>query len=162
MMIHATEPPDRDFNEFVAELQRVCPSAVYDSGILTPVPRLSLRRRIELLRQLPDNAGVDALVAAWRRAAPDVEPEERRRFEELDELARLCNAELERIGLTPEDRAWIHAGWDHAPTRATYEKWLADLHRLPTGMGAPAYCAYLGFDYEQIRRQIGLIGPDAV
>ncbi|HTL95576.1 MAG TPA: hypothetical protein VL157_08535 [Gemmatimonadaceae bacterium] len=56
-----------DSRGFFAELERVCPEAA--SGLAVagpPPPMLSLRDRVRVLRTLPDNAGVDAFLAAWR------------------------------------------------------------------------------------------------
>lgn len=55
------------FADFFAELTRVCPEAANGLAVSgEPLPMLSLQQRIEILRALPDNAGVDAFVAAWR------------------------------------------------------------------------------------------------
>lgn len=57
------------FADFFAELTRVCPEAANGLAVSEPLPMLSLQQRIDLLRALPDNAGVDAFVAAWRSFA---------------------------------------------------------------------------------------------
>jgi hypothetical protein len=61
-----TDPLLRDHEDFIAELNRVCPEAVSGLAIAgPPPPMLSLRERVDLLRTLPDNAGVDAFMRAW-------------------------------------------------------------------------------------------------
>lgn len=56
----------RDHEDFIAELKRVCPEAVTGLAIAGPPPPvLSLRQRVNLLRTLPNNAGVDAFLRAW-------------------------------------------------------------------------------------------------
>ena len=75
--------------------------------------------------------------------------------EELQLLRRywhLWDAELDRLGLSREDQAWIHAGTDLRLTEELAEAWLAELRSLPTAMGPVAYCAHLGFDYAQAKR----------
>lgn len=58
------------FEEFFVEVQRVCPGAADGRAVLNErLPNLSFRDRIELLRALPDNAGVAAVLAAWRAFA---------------------------------------------------------------------------------------------
>lgn len=83
------------------------------------------------------------------------EPDARKEIAEMEPVARLCDAELERIGLSTEDRLWIHSGSDVKPTKELFEKWLAELRGLPTGMGAVAYCAYRGFDYIEMKASLG-------
>jgi hypothetical protein len=62
----------RDMNEFFAELERVCPEAAEGLAIGGPSPpQLTVRERIELLKTLPDNAGVDRFLAAWYAARPN-------------------------------------------------------------------------------------------
>ena len=68
----ADSPDEEDFTTFIAELERVCPEAVTGLAVAgPPLPILSLRHRVEILRSLPDDAGVDALIAAWRSFASD-------------------------------------------------------------------------------------------
>ena len=56
----------RDMNEFFAELERVCPEAATGLAIDgPPPPPLTVRERIELLKTLPDKAGVDRFLDAW-------------------------------------------------------------------------------------------------
>src|ERR1041385_7804252 len=55
-----------EFIEYRLELARVCPEAA--DGLVFPgsqPPALSHRHRIEILRTLPDGAGIDAFLAAW-------------------------------------------------------------------------------------------------
>jgi hypothetical protein len=60
------DPLVRDHEAFIAELNRVCPEAVSGLAIAgPPPPMLSLRERVNLLRTLPDNAGIDAFMRAW-------------------------------------------------------------------------------------------------
>jgi hypothetical protein len=62
----------RDMNEFFAELERVCPEAANGLAINgPPPPPLTVRERIELLKTLPDHAGVDRFLNAWYAARPD-------------------------------------------------------------------------------------------
>jgi hypothetical protein len=64
----------RDINEFFAELERVCPEAADGLAIGgPPPPQLTVRERIELLKTLPDNAGVDRFLAAWYAARPNLD-----------------------------------------------------------------------------------------
>jgi len=53
--------------EFYVEAKRVCPEAANGQSVLGErLPNLSFRDRIEILRALPDNAGVAAVLVAWR------------------------------------------------------------------------------------------------
>jgi hypothetical protein len=55
-----------EFAEYLAELVRVCPQAA--DGLVfagSPPPALSRRDRTEILRSLPNGAGIDAFLAAW-------------------------------------------------------------------------------------------------
>jgi hypothetical protein len=74
----------------------------------------------------------------------------------------LCEAELDRLGISREDQNWIHAGSGVSPTKEGYEGWLTELRALPTGMGVAAYCAYLGFDYVEMKRATALPNRDVV
>ena len=59
-----------DSKAFFAELERVCPQAANGLAVAgPPPPMVSLRDRVQVLRTLPDNAGVDAFLAAWREFA---------------------------------------------------------------------------------------------
>jgi len=63
-----TVPPDparAEFAEYVSELYRVCPEAADGLFFPDPPPALSHRHRIEILRTLPDGAGVDVFHHAW-------------------------------------------------------------------------------------------------
>ena len=66
----------------------------------------------------------------------------------------LVAAELRRIGVSDEDQLWIHAGSDKRPTAALYQEWIDELRALPTDLGVEAYCAWLGFDYESMKREL--------
>ena len=60
---------DPEFEEFMAELTRVCPEAIDGLAIGgPPPPPLSQRQLIDLLRTLPDNAGLDGFLNAWYNA----------------------------------------------------------------------------------------------
>ena len=73
----------------------------------------------------------------------------------IREFEPLCEAELTRIGISEEDQRWIHAGiGGSAPSRDQYQAWLDRLRALPTDMGPEAYCAWLGFDYQQRKRML--------
>lgn len=63
-------------------------------------------------------------------------------------------AELRRIGVSEADARWIHAGSDRAPTEELLAANLAALRALPTGMGVVAYCAWLGFDHDEAKREL--------
>jgi len=65
-------------------------------------------------------------------------------------------AELRRIGVSDEDQLWIHAGSDKRPTAALYQEWIDELRALPTDLGVEAYCAWLGFNYESMKRELFL------
>jgi hypothetical protein len=66
-MIDPADPLAADFHAFIAELERVCPEAVDGLAYAgPPLSILTLRQRVDLLRQLPDDAGVEAFVAAWQ------------------------------------------------------------------------------------------------
>jgi len=55
-----------EFAEYLAELIRVCPEAA--DGLVfpgSPPPALSRRDRTQLLRSLPDGAGIPAFLTAW-------------------------------------------------------------------------------------------------
>ena len=81
----------------------------------------------------------------------------------LQHYEPLCEAELDRLGISPEDQNWIHAGsGGTSPTKEGYEGWLTKLRALPTGMGAAAYCAYLGFDYVEMKRATALPNGDDI
>lgn len=59
-----------EFEEFFVEVKRVCPEAADGRAVLHErLPDLRFRDRIEILRALPDNAGVAAVLAAWRAFA---------------------------------------------------------------------------------------------
>jgi hypothetical protein len=59
-----------DFNAFIVELERECPEAGDGLAITgSAPPMLSLRHRVEVLRTLHDNAGIDAFLEAWRSFA---------------------------------------------------------------------------------------------
>lgn len=59
-----------ELEEFIVEAKRVCPEAADGRAVLRErLPNLSFRDRIEILRALPDNAGVAAVLAAWRAFA---------------------------------------------------------------------------------------------
>src|SRR5262249_44992412 len=65
-MNDSSNPITPEFVGFLFELFRVCPEAA--DGLVFPgeqPPALSVRYRIEILRTLPDQAGVDAFLAAW-------------------------------------------------------------------------------------------------
>ena len=63
-------------------------------------------------------------------------------------------AELRRIGVSEEDQLWIHAGSDKRPTATLYQEWLGQLRALPSNLGVESYCAWLGFDYESMKREL--------
>ena len=69
----------------------------------------------------------------------------------------LISAELRRIGVRAEDERWIHAGSSQPPTEQLAQANLAAVRALPTGMGVRAYCRWLGFDYDEAKRQLN--GP---
>jgi hypothetical protein len=68
-----TDQPNQlaaDFSEFIRELERVCPEAAGGLAVAgTPPPMLSLRDRVIVLRTLPNDAGVEAFLDAWRSFA---------------------------------------------------------------------------------------------
>ena len=66
----------------------------------------------------------------------------------------LLDAELRRLGVSEDDQRWIHAGSDQVPTTALLERELLALRSLPDGIGPRAYCRYLGFDYDQAKRDL--------
>jgi hypothetical protein len=69
-MADESDPVIADSRAFFAELERVCPEAANGLAVAGPLPpMLSLRDRVQVLRALPDNAGVDAFLAAWREFA---------------------------------------------------------------------------------------------
>ena len=77
--------------------------------------------------------------------------------EELALLERyfpLIEAELRRVGVSEEDQGWIHAGSDQRPTEDLLEGELRRLQSLPTAWGVRAYCQWLGFDYDQAKREL--------
>ena len=74
-----------DKHEFFAELERVCPEARgRDAGLAdvrsTAPQSLSHSELAEILRTLPDNAGVDAVMRAWSTAMPNLTERERERL----------------------------------------------------------------------------------
>ena len=75
LLFRMTEEDDsliRELNEFAAEVERVCPEAANGLAIGgAPPPPLSRRQLISLLKQLPDNAGADRLMAAWYATSAD-------------------------------------------------------------------------------------------
>ena len=78
---------------------------------------------------------------------------ERALFERYEPLIQ---AELRRIGVSEADEQWIHAGsGGHLELNADmFEAHLTDLRALPTSLGVVGYCAYLGFDYENTKREL--------
>jgi len=61
-----------DMHELHAELERVCPEAKEGLAVAGPrPPRLSHAELADVLRALPDNAGVDAVRRAWSEAVPN-------------------------------------------------------------------------------------------
>ena len=58
-----------EYNEFVAELERVCPDAANGLAADSPLPAISRRDLITVLRGLPGNAGVDVFISAWQAFA---------------------------------------------------------------------------------------------
>ena len=83
-----TERPDarlREAEEFLDELQRVCPEGADDVAVIVGDPRQ--REQIEVLRSLPDNAGVAAFETAWAAAL-------RNKSHSTDSGSRMPNEEL--------------------------------------------------------------------
>lgn len=73
-----------DKHEFFAELERVCPEArrggVGDglADVRSTAPSsLSHSELADILRTLPDNAGVDAVMRAWSAITPKLDERER-------------------------------------------------------------------------------------
>jgi hypothetical protein len=141
-----SEDEDRrvaEFEEFEAELERVCPEAVGGLVVRAPKPPACLSRAelIALLRTLPDNAGAEAFLDAWYAAAPAGEPPE---FSAEEKAVRRAYAtELERV--CPADE-WteppfgflLPGGLEHA---------VAVLRSLPDRAGVLAFVRALGIPY---------------
>jgi hypothetical protein len=65
-MANEPDPDTAEFIEYLTELARVCPDAADGLVFLgAPPPSLSRRYRIQILRTLPDRAGVAVFLAAW-------------------------------------------------------------------------------------------------
>lgn len=61
-----------DMHELHAELERVCPEAQEGLAVAGPrPPRLSHAELADVLRALPDDAGVEAVRRAWSEAVPN-------------------------------------------------------------------------------------------
>ena len=58
-----------EHSEFLRELERVCPEAANGLAADLPLPMLSQRDRIRVLRGLSSNAGVSAFIAAGQAFA---------------------------------------------------------------------------------------------
>ncbi len=124
-----------EFDEFLTELQRVCPDLVKGFAVAahTPPPPLSWVELAALLRTLPDNAGEDVFLDAWYAAGPGEEPPQLSNEEKS--LQRAYVAELERV--CPADE-WteppfgfgLPGGLEHA---------VAVLRSLPDRAGALAF-----------------------
>lgn len=63
----------------------------------------------------------------------------------------LVNAELQRIGFTDDDFRYLGSGGEF--TRASLEAHLAELRKIPSGIGAIAYYARSGVDFAAIKRE---------
>jgi hypothetical protein len=72
----------------------------------------------------------------------------------LQRYMPLISAELRRIGVSAEDERWIHAGTTQRPTEELAKANLAAVRALPSGMGVRAYCKWLGFDYDEAKREL--------
>jgi hypothetical protein len=64
-MSEPSDPYIAEFTEYLSQLVRVCPGAADGLVFPNPPPALSRVHRIEILRSLPDAAGIDALHTAW-------------------------------------------------------------------------------------------------
>lgn len=69
----------------------------------------------------------------------------------IAEYLPLINAEYSRIGLTDDDMGYLGSGGPI--TRERFEAALAKLRAIPSGIGANAYFARCGIDFEALKRE---------
>ena len=78
----------------------------------------------------------------------------------IAEYLTLVNAELLRIGFTEDDLRYLGSGGEL--TRAALETQLADLRRIPSGIGAQAYFLRYGVDFAAVKQDSSSMSPDAL
>ena len=69
----------------------------------------------------------------------------------IAEYLPLVNAELRRIGFTDDDFRYLGSGGEI--TRERFERNLAELREIPSGIGAIAYYARYGVDFAALKRE---------